>query len=184
MARGCSRRYLKEIFYAFELRRRFPLRRFSVCDRCPAKNFQNWVLRTDWLVGIINELSERQRKQVNGLWRSLVAHLTGGQGVAGSNPVNPTMKHQVTGIVRWPFSLPSNAPFLKWSRNGQVRARYALLTAANSIGSGVAVRLPISSAASASLPGTACAYQSRVMLAMLQPTFIGEREAAYSAIFH
>ena len=25
-----------------------------------------------------------------GLWRSLVAHLTGGQGVAGSNPVNPT----------------------------------------------------------------------------------------------
>ena len=26
----------------------------------------------------------------NGLWRSLVAHLTGGQGVAGSNPVNPT----------------------------------------------------------------------------------------------
>ena len=27
-----------------------------------------------------------------GLWRSLVAHLTGGQGVAGSNPVNPTDK--------------------------------------------------------------------------------------------
>ena len=26
----------------------------------------------------------------NGTWRSLVAHLTGGQGVAGSNPVNPT----------------------------------------------------------------------------------------------
>ncbi len=26
----------------------------------------------------------------NGLWRSLVAHLTGGQGVAGSNPVSPT----------------------------------------------------------------------------------------------
>ena len=25
-----------------------------------------------------------------GLWRSLVAHLTGGQGVAGSNPVTPT----------------------------------------------------------------------------------------------
>lgn len=25
-----------------------------------------------------------------GTWRSLVAHLTGGQGVAGSNPVNPT----------------------------------------------------------------------------------------------
>ena len=28
---------------------------------------------------------------VRGLWRSLVAHLTGGQGVAGSNPVSPTI---------------------------------------------------------------------------------------------
>ena len=27
----------------------------------------------------------------HGLWRSLVAHLTGGQGVAGSNPVSPTV---------------------------------------------------------------------------------------------
>lgn len=26
----------------------------------------------------------------NGLWRSLVAHYTGGVGVAGSNPVSPT----------------------------------------------------------------------------------------------
>ncbi len=26
----------------------------------------------------------------HGLWRSLVAHLTGGQGAAGSNPVSPT----------------------------------------------------------------------------------------------
>lgn len=26
-----------------------------------------------------------------GWWRSLVAHLTGGQGVAGSNPVHPTI---------------------------------------------------------------------------------------------
>ena len=25
------------------------------------------------------------------MWRSLVAHLTGGQGVAGSNPVIPTI---------------------------------------------------------------------------------------------
>ena len=30
------------------------------------------------------------RKMNNGMWRSLVAHLTGGQGVAGSNPVIPT----------------------------------------------------------------------------------------------
>jgi hypothetical protein len=29
---------------------------------------------------------------VAGTWRSLVAHLTGGQGVAGSNPVVPTDK--------------------------------------------------------------------------------------------
>ncbi len=28
------------------------------------------------------------------MWRSLVAHLTGGQGVAGSNPVIPTNKHR------------------------------------------------------------------------------------------
>ena len=28
-----------------------------------------------------------------GLWRSLVAHLTGGQGVAGSNPVSPTRRN-------------------------------------------------------------------------------------------
>ena len=28
--------------------------------------------------------------RVAGMWRSLVAHLTGGQGVAGSNPVIPT----------------------------------------------------------------------------------------------
>ena len=31
--------------------------------------------------------------QYLGMWRSLVAHLTGGQGVAGSNPVIPTNIH-------------------------------------------------------------------------------------------
>src|SRR5215207_35279 len=35
----------------------------------------------------------------DGMWRSLVAHLTGGQGVAGSNPVIPTRKPQVA--VDW-----------------------------------------------------------------------------------
>ncbi len=30
------------------------------------------------------------RNADNGLWRSLVAHYTGGVGVAGSNPVSPT----------------------------------------------------------------------------------------------
>ena len=33
----------------------------------------------------------------NGVWRSLVAHLTGGQGVAGSNPVIPTWVHSGLG---------------------------------------------------------------------------------------
>ncbi len=36
------------------------------------------------------KLLERKLESNNGLWRSLVAHLTGGQGAAGSNPVNPT----------------------------------------------------------------------------------------------
>ena len=35
------------------------------------------------------------------MWRSLVAHLTGGQGVAGSNPVIPTVKEQVRGPHRF-----------------------------------------------------------------------------------
>src|SRR5665647_383917 len=34
------------------------------------------------------------------MWRSLVAHLTGGQGVAGSNPVIPTVFSQVRGPFR------------------------------------------------------------------------------------
>ncbi len=47
----------------------------------------------------------------NGLWRSLVAHLTGGQGVAGSNPVSPTSDWQgsppdcvcgTNGAAKWP----------------------------------------------------------------------------------
>ena len=37
------------------------------------------------------------RLSSNGWWRSLVAHLTGGQGVAGSNPVHPTRKAEVGG---------------------------------------------------------------------------------------
>src|SRR5690625_4068953 len=30
-------------------------------------------------------------REPHGLWRSLVAHLTGGQGVVGSNPASPTI---------------------------------------------------------------------------------------------
>ena len=39
----------------------------------------------------------------NGLWRSLVAHLTGGQGVAGSNPVSPTREAPVDRKIRRGF---------------------------------------------------------------------------------
>ena len=35
------------------------------------------------------------------MWRSLVAHLTGGQGVAGSNPVIPTNRHPSSSIVHF-----------------------------------------------------------------------------------
>jgi hypothetical protein len=38
----------------------------------------------------------REVRRADGLWRSLVAHLTGGQGVAGSNPVSPTKKPPLT----------------------------------------------------------------------------------------
>jgi hypothetical protein len=45
----------------------------------------------------------------NGTWRSLAAHLTGGQGVAGSNPAVPTIAWQVRGHLadsaRWPQDL-------------------------------------------------------------------------------
>jgi hypothetical protein len=37
---------------------------------------------------------------VRGLWRSLVAHVTGGHGVAGSNPVSPTSDGLVSGPFR------------------------------------------------------------------------------------
>src|SRR6478672_4880408 len=46
---------------------------------------------------------------VAGMWRSLVAHLTGGQGVAGSNPVIPT-NSQRADPAQWgrPVSLRSH----------------------------------------------------------------------------
>ena len=44
------------------------------------------------------------------MWRSLVAHLTGGQGVAGSNPVIPTIFYR--GI--WQVPLPRGACFCVW----------------------------------------------------------------------
>ena len=47
----------------------------------------------------------------NGLWRSLVAHLTGGQGVAGSNPVSPTKRNPLRLAVSQAeagFSIPAS----------------------------------------------------------------------------
>src|SRR5699024_12585235 len=35
--------------------------------------------------------------EADGLWRSLVAHLTGGEGVVGSNPASPTERNAVQG---------------------------------------------------------------------------------------
>ena len=48
-------------------------------------------------VAAIRLLRFGRRAGAFGTWRSLVAHLTGGQGVAGSNPVVPTGKGQVRG---------------------------------------------------------------------------------------
>ena len=48
-----------------------------------------------------------------GLWRSLVAHLTGGQGVAGSNPVSPTEKRP--GITR---KVAGSGPLVSAVRTG------------------------------------------------------------------
>ena len=43
------------------------------------------------------------------MWRSLVAHLTGGQGVAGSNPVIPTNSSLAI--------TPALAPGRRWTTN-------------------------------------------------------------------
>jgi hypothetical protein len=40
---------------------------------------------------------------VSGLWRSLVAHLTGGQGVASSNLASPTVFDLVRGVSPGPY---------------------------------------------------------------------------------
>ena len=42
-------------------------------------------------VGLIDLLEVERSVDLNvGMWRSMVAHFTGGEGVAGSNPVIPT----------------------------------------------------------------------------------------------
>ncbi len=49
------------------------------------------------------------------MWRSLVAHLTGGQGVAGSNPVIPT--------IFMSFATPSADPFREERMRVELRGR-------------------------------------------------------------
>src|SRR5262249_48154596 len=46
----------------------------------------------------------------DGTWRSLVAHLTGGQGVAGSNPAVPTSSRVFSNILMPPPE-PTKEPF-------------------------------------------------------------------------
>ena len=40
----------------------------------------------------VKQLAARYTRQLVGVWRSLVAHLHGVQGVEGSNPFTPTNK--------------------------------------------------------------------------------------------
>ena len=62
-----------------------------------------------------------------GLWRSLVAHLTGGQGVAGSNPVSPTINDVNSNAALLPDSrqLDGNAVVRFTSHSPVARAQRA-----------------------------------------------------------
>ena len=63
----------------------------ALSDEREVKNrSENFLLQRRGGRVIIAKLFERELESNNGLWRSLVAQLTGGQGAAGSNPVNPT----------------------------------------------------------------------------------------------
>ncbi len=59
------------------------------------------------------------RSTTIGTWRSLVAHLTGGQGVAGSNPVVPTVRKRRSEAV---LSSMRGRPFARPGRGGRVVA--------------------------------------------------------------
>ena len=64
----------------------------------------------------------------DGLWRSLVAHLTGGQGVVGSNPASPTIAfNQADSRGRAPggLLLPYGIAFLDFLRKfPRIRGRF------------------------------------------------------------
>ncbi len=57
-----------------------------------------------------------------GMWRSLVAHLTGGQGVAGSNPVIPTTYEERPAERPAVLRMRTRRP-LQWTRFRRSRAR-------------------------------------------------------------
>ena len=103
-------------------------RRLGTCARTRAVRYRHRVRRAD------------------GTWRSLVAHLTGGQGVAGSNPAVPTgsrvfssmfTPHQSQQkshlLVSWPFQrrapivcsgvLPGHLPRRQRRRSRQSRGQ-------------------------------------------------------------
>ncbi len=57
----------------------------STAQRCRSRSVVGFATAGSAPLGCVGA-----REGVAGTWRSLVAHLTGGQGVAGSNPVVPT----------------------------------------------------------------------------------------------
>ena len=80
----------------------------ALSNKREAKNHsENFLLQRRCGRVIIAKLFERELKSTNGLWRSLVAHLTGGQGVAGSNPAGPTRKTRIRMISGFLFKVVS-----------------------------------------------------------------------------
>src|SRR5690625_8001920 len=51
--------------------------------------YSNSVFYYSWCI-VTQVCCHRAWQHLCGLWRSLVAHISGGDGVAGSNPVSPT----------------------------------------------------------------------------------------------
>ena len=72
----------------------------------PASNAKdNYFIRAVALIKLARYIPPHQSPngRIVGEWRSLVAHYTGGVGVAGSNPVSPTIRKEVTLIKRGLF---------------------------------------------------------------------------------
>ena len=101
-----------------------PRERLRTCARTRAVRYRHRVRRAD------------------GTWRSLVAHLTGGQGVAGSNPAVPTVFRTLWGpignqvgtiMVGWPNEADERPALTAAREPGTVhqRAQATLLITAN-----------------------------------------------------